>query len=261
MMNIQSIKPTNASSYPSLFVNWSLICAHIFYGVFTLIFVFPSSNNKHKQAHIHKWSLRLLKILGVQLKVINRAVLPNSPYLLVSNHISWLDIHAINAFKPIRFVAKSEVENWPIFGWMAKQLGTVFIKRGNSRNAAQVVNHMAHILQSESICIFPEGTSTEGRSVRPFKTNLFESAVVSKVPVYTVAIQYFDQNTGLRSEVAAFVGDMGLLESIGQILRHRHLRVDLTFFIPSEANPAFSRDRKWLALHSQEQISAVLNPK
>jgi 1-acyl-sn-glycerol-3-phosphate acyltransferase len=65
----------------------------------------------------------------------------------------------------------------------------------------------------------------------------------------------------LRSEVAAFVGDMGLLESIAQILRHRHLRVDLTFFSPSEANPAFSRDRKWLALHSQEQISAVLNPK
>lgn len=260
-MNIQSVKLSKARSYPSLFVNWCLIWVHIFYGVFTLIFVFPSSNNINKQAHIHKWSLRLLTILGVQLKVINPLVLPISSYLLVSNHISWLDIHAINAFKPIRFVAKSEVENWPIFGWMAKQLGTVFIKRGNSRNAAQVVNHMAHILQRESICIFPEGTSTEGRSVRPFKTNLFESAVISKVPVYTVAIQYFDENTGLRSEVAAFVGDMGLLESIAQILRHRHLRVDLTFMPPFESNLAFSRDRKWLALHSQEQISAVLNPK
>jgi 1-acyl-sn-glycerol-3-phosphate acyltransferase len=120
---------------------------------------------------------------------------------------------------------------------------------------------MAHILQSESICIFPEGTSTEGRSVRPFKTNLFESAVISKVPVYTVAIQYFDQNTGLRSEVAAFVGDMGLLESITKILRHHHLRVDLTFIGSSEADPAFLSDRKWLALHSQEQISASLGPK
>ena len=85
--------------------------------------------------------------------------------------------------------------------------------------------------------------------------------VISKVPVYTVAIQYFDQNTGLRSEVAAFVGDMGLLESIAQIVRHRNLRVDLTFMPPFESNLAFSRDRKWLALHSQEQISAVLNPK
>jgi len=260
-MNIQSTKPTNASSYLSLFVNWCLIFVHIFYGVFTLIFVFPSSSIKTKRAHIQKWSLRLLTILGVQLKVINRAVLPNSPCLLISNHISWLDIHAINAFKPIRFVAKSEVEGWPIFGWMAKQLGTVFIKRGNSKNAAQVVNNMAHILQSESICIFPEGTSTEGRSVKPFKTNLFESAVISKVPVYTVAIQYFDQNTGLRSEVAAFIGDMELLESIAKIIRHHHLRVDLTFIPPSEANPAFLRDRKWLALHSQEQISTTLGPK
>jgi 1-acyl-sn-glycerol-3-phosphate acyltransferase len=199
-----------------------------------------------------------LKILGVQLRVINPSVIPISSFLLVSNHISWLDIHAINAFKPIRFVAKSEVEGWPIFGWMAKQLDTVFIKRGNSRNAAQVVNEMSHILQSDSICIFPEGTSTEGRSVKPFKTNLFESAVISKVPVYTVAIQYFDQNTGLHSDVAAFVGDMGLLESIAKILRHHHLGVDLTFIPPSEANPALPRDRKWLALHSQEQISKLL---
>lgn len=260
-MTIQSIKLSKASSYPNLFVHWCLICAHIFYGVFILVFVFPSASIKNKHAHIQKWSLRLLKILGVQLKVINPSVMPTSSYLLVSNHISWLDIHAINTFKPIRFVAKSEVEGWPIFGWMAKQLGTVFIQRGNSRNAAQVVNHMAQILQSESICIFPEGTSTEGYSVRPFKTNLFESAVISKVPVYTVVIQYFDQNTGSRSDVAAFVGDMGLLESIAKILRHHDLRVDLTFILPTEADPAFSRDRKWLALHSQEQISATLGPK
>jgi 1-acyl-sn-glycerol-3-phosphate acyltransferase len=260
-MNIQSIKLSKAGSYPSLFVHWCLICTHIFYGVFILVFVFPSSSIKNKHVHIQKWSLRLLTILGVQLRVINPSTLAISSYLLVSNHISWLDIHAINAFKPIRFVAKSEVESWPIFGWMAKQLGTVFIKRGNSRNAAEVVNNMAHILRSESICIFPEGTSTEGRSIRPFKTNLFESAVISKVPVYTVAIQYFDQITGTRSEAAAFVGEMGLLESISKILRHHHLRVDLTFFGPSEADPAFLSDRKWLALHSQEQISATLGPK
>jgi 1-acyl-sn-glycerol-3-phosphate acyltransferase len=258
-MNIQSIKLSKASSYPSLFVHWCLICAHIFYGVVILVFVFPSSSSKNKHAHIHKWSLRLLKILGVQLKVINPSVLPNSSCLLVSNHISWLDIHAINAFKPIRFVAKSEVESWPIFGWMAKQLGTIFIQRGNSRNAAQVVNKMAHILQSDSICIFPEGTSTEGRSVKPFKTNLFESAVVSEVSVYTVAIQYFDQNTGLRSEVPAFVGDMGLLESMAKILKHHHLRVELTFMPLSELIEGFPKDRKWLALHSQEQIHTVLN--
>ena len=227
-MNIQSTKPTNASSYLSLFVNWCRIFAHIFYGVFTLIFVFPSSNNKNKQAHIHKWSLRLLTILGVQLKVINGVVLPNSPCLLISNHISWLDIHAINAFKPIRFVAKSEVENWPIFGWMAKQLGTVFIKRGNSRNAAQVVNHMAHILQSESICIFPEGTSTDGKTVLPFKSNLFESAHQAQIDVLPITIQYKENNE--YSNRAAFIGDMELIDSIKNILKSNHLVVHIHLF-------------------------------
>jgi 1-acyl-sn-glycerol-3-phosphate acyltransferase len=258
-MSNKSIKPTKTRSYLKFFGDWCLLCAHVLHGAFILLLVFPTTDSKNKHNRIRKWSLRLLGILGVQLKVVNQSVMPLSTYLLVSNHISWLDIHAINAFQPIRFVAKSEVGSWPIFGWMAKQLGTIFIQRGNSRNAAQVVNKMAHILQSDSICIFPEGTSTEGRSVKPFKTNLFESAVVSEVSVYTVAIQYFDQNTGLRSEVPAFVGDMGLLESMAKILKHHHLRVELTFMPLSEVIEGFPKDRKWLALHSQEQIHTVLN--
>ncbi|WP_197711861.1 lysophospholipid acyltransferase family protein [Polynucleobacter necessarius] len=85
--------------------------------------------------HIQQWSTHLLRIFGIELAVKNAEVLPSSSYLLSSNHISWMDIHAINAFHPIRFVAKSEVEKWPIFGWMAKQLGTVFIRRDSSRHA------------------------------------------------------------------------------------------------------------------------------
>jgi 1-acyl-sn-glycerol-3-phosphate acyltransferase len=240
---------------------WASVWMHVLNGILTLCIYFPFITTKSKYAHIRRWSSKLLNIFGIQLQVVNTSILPNTPYLLVSNHISWLDIHAINSFQPIRFVAKSEVESWPIFGWMAKQLGTIFIKRGSSRNAAAVVKHMAQILQTESICIFPEGTSTEGKNVKPFKANLFESAVMSSSPVYGLAIQYFDLNTGLRSDVAAFVGDMGLLESMSRILSHRKLRIELTFLAPSETMPNSSRDRKWLAMHSQEQISSVLSSK
>lgn len=238
---------------------WASIWMHVLNGVITLCICFPFITSKRKCAHIRRWSNKLIKIFGIQLQVVNSSILPNTPYLLVSNHISWLDIHAINSFQPIRFVAKSEVESWPVFGWMAKQLGTIFIKRGSSRNATAVVKHMAEVLQTESICIFPEGTSTEGSNVKPFKANLFESAVMSSSPVYGLAIQYFDLDTGLRSEVAAFVGDMGLIESMSRILNHRKLRVELTFLAPSETMPNSSRDRKWLAMHSQEQISFVLS--
>ena len=237
---------------------WIAIWAHVLSGIVTLIVIFPTADTAIKHFHIQKWSRRLLNIFGVELSVLNSNILPSSAYLLSSNHISWMDIHAINTFKPIRFVAKSEVEKWPIFGWMAKQLGTVFIKRDSSRHAHFVVGEMSEVLKHESICIFPEGTSTNGETVRPFKPNLFESAVLSQAPVYTLAIRYIDKKTGSRSDVAAFVGDMGLLESMSNILNNRDLIVELTFFPPAGSSPLQPNDRKWLALHSYEQITQHL---
>lgn len=254
-------KSLHKISFEKRFVLWILVWVHVLRGVITLLVTFPKSNPATKDIHIKNWSKRLLSLFGLELKINNPLIIPSTSYLLASNHISWIDIHAINAFKPIRFVAKSEVETWPIFGWMAKQLGTVFIERGNSRHAIQVVGNMTKALETESICIFPEGTSTEGYSVRPFKANLFESAVISHAPVYSLAIEYFDRKTGLRTDITAFVGEMGLLESMSKILKHRNIRVELTFFPPSSASPQFSNDRKWLALHSQEQISGYLTRK
>jgi 1-acyl-sn-glycerol-3-phosphate acyltransferase len=233
---------------------WLLIWLHVIRGVVTLFLVFPYANIQTRHSHIKKWSKQLLSILGIDLSVINEGALKDSTYLLASNHISWVDIHAINAFSPIRFVAKSEVRSWPIFGWMAKQLGTVFIKRASSRHAQQVVLGMSEVLKTESVCIFPEGTSTLGNDVRPFKPNLFEAAVIADVPVYSLAIRYISKETGIRSEVPAFVGDMGLLESMANILKHRHLIVELAFFPPAASSPKPPNDRKWLALHSEEPI-------
>ena len=237
---------------------WSLILLHIMGGMMTLLFIFPFQKKNLKRWHIQRWSKRLLGIFKVELVVHGSQILPNRSYLLAANHISWLDIHVINAFNPIRFVAKSEVEGWPIFGWMAKQLGTVFIKRDNSRHARQVSGEVGKILQSESICIFPEGTSSLGTHVLPFKANLFESAVSAGAPVYPLAIQYFSTKTGLRSEAPAFVGEMGLLESIANILKVRDLRVELSFLEPLKCQNGLTSDRKQLAQYSQETISSSI---
>jgi len=237
---------------------WLLVWIHVIAGLMTLFFRFPFAHQKAKNRHIQNWSKRLLTIFGIELRLQNSEILLSTPYLLASNHISWMDIHAINAFKPIRFVAKSDVEGWPIFGWMAKQLGTVFIKRDSARHGKYVAGEVSDVLKAQSVCIFPEGTSTIGESVLPFKSNLFEAAVIAQVPVYSLAISYKSRLTGARSEVPAFVGDMGLLESMASILRDRRLIVDLSFISPSGASPESSKDRKWLALHSQEAISKQL---
>jgi 1-acyl-sn-glycerol-3-phosphate acyltransferase len=237
---------------------WLGIWAHVISGLITLLLIFPLVSPESKKNHIQKWSSRLLNIFGVELLATNTHILPNRSFLLCSNHISWMDIHVINTLMPIRFVAKSEVEGWPIFGWMAKQLRTVFIKRDSSRHGHLVVGELAKTLTTESVCIFPEGTSTNGESVRAFKPNLFESAVISQAPVYSLAICYLSKTTGQKSEAPAFVGDMGLLESMSLILKHRNLIAELTFFSPPGSAPEMSLDRKLLASHSYEQISRYI---
>lgn len=250
---------SNQSRNTSVAWCWVLVWAHVIAGLATLSFQFPFADQKKKNQLIQAWSKRLLNIFDIELRLKNQSILPDSPFLLASNHISWMDIHAINAFKPIRFVAKSDVEGWPIFGWMAKQLGTAFIKRDNSRHGKHIAGEVAKVLKTQSVCIFPEGTSTVGACVLPFKPNLFESAVIADAPVYSLAIAYYSSVTGERSDVAAFVGEMGLLESMAKILNDRQLIVELTFLPPSGWYPEASRDRKWLALHSQEAISNYLN--
>ena len=237
---------------------WLLIVLHTIRGVLTLSILFPFLNRQQKDHHIRRWCKRLLKIFGLHLTVEGGELLPSTPYLLVSNHISWIDIHVINAFKPVRFVAKSEVASWPIFGWMAKQLGTVFIRRDSARHARQVVDQMADVLKTESVCIFPEGTSSSGECVLPFKPNLFEPAAISDTPVWSLAISYHSRKTGERSLATAFIGDMGLVESMALILKSPDLGVTLHFLPPLKAEAGQVLDRKLLCQHSYQLISAAI---
>ena len=237
---------------------WMQVWCHVISGLLTLSLKFPFVGQKVKDGQIKSWSRRLLLIFGINLKVVNCGCLPSTPFLLAANHISWMDIHAINAFRPIRFVAKSDVESWPVFGWMAKQLGTVFIRRDSARHGRQVASMVSKVLEIESICIFPEGTSTIGEDVLPFRPNLFESAVLADVPVFSLAISYRSAESGARSTAPAFVGDMGLLESMANILRSPGLIVELTFLPPPIQSSAEPKDRKLLALYSQEAISTLL---
>jgi len=261
MKHSQSNSTSIATLAPSIWFRywiWMQILWHVIFGVCKLSFVFPLLNQKQKDRQIQEWSKRLLKIFHIQLRVIGAEKLSSNPHLLASNHISWLDIHVINAFQPVRFVAKSEVRGWPVFGWMAQQLGTVFIRRDSARHARQVVEQMAQVLKVESVCIFPEGTSTSGESVLPFKPNLFESAILASVPVFPIAIAYRSRSTGLRSDAPAFIGDMGLLESMANVIASWDIEVHLSLLEPFSIGNASNPDRKELALYCQEAITKTL---
>jgi 1-acyl-sn-glycerol-3-phosphate acyltransferase len=230
------------------------IIAHVLKGCFILLLVFPWLKAVQRHESIRHWCKQLLDIFNMRLSVIGAERLEDTYYLMAANHISWIDIHVINAFRPHYFVAKSEVASWPIFGWMAQQLGTLFIERGNSNSIRNMVQEVAGQLKQKAICIFPEGTSTDGKQVAPFKSNLFEAAIVANAPVYILAIQYFDVRTGHKTTAPAFVGDMGLLDSIWNLICSPPICAQISI---SEKLPAL-KERKALAELSQSLIAEQL---
>jgi 1-acyl-sn-glycerol-3-phosphate acyltransferase len=129
------------------------------------------------------WSLQLLAILGIRLEIDEGGGVVSGS-LWVANHISWLDICALNAYCPLCFVAKSEIKNWPLLGWLVASGGTVFLCRDSRRHAREVGETIGHHLKTgQDVAFFPEGTSTDGSRLLKFRAALFQGAVDSGRPV------------------------------------------------------------------------------
>jgi 1-acyl-sn-glycerol-3-phosphate acyltransferase len=152
------------------------------------------------------WARGLLAILGVRLRVGALRVAPGS--LVVANHVSWLDAVVLRALVDARFVAKREVRRWPLLGWLLELNGTLFIERRPCRDLLRLNAEVAALLaRGESVAAFPEGTSTDGAGVLPFKPALFEPAVRGGHPVHAIALAYGDGT-------AAFTGETTLWHSL-----------------------------------------------
>ena len=109
--------------------------------------------------------------MGLQYKVVGSAM--QGPGAVVSNHVSWLDIFSLNAAQRIYFVSKSEVAKWPGIGWLARATGTVFVKRDRKDATNQIGIFQNRLEAGHKLLFFPEGTSTDGLQVLPFKPTLF----------------------------------------------------------------------------------------
>ena len=112
-----------------------------------------------------------LWLMGLRLRVEGRQM--RAKGAVVANHTSWLDIFVLNAKKRVYFVAKAEVAGWPGVNWLAKATGTVFVRRDRREAGAQIEIFRRRLRAGHKLLFFPEGTSTDGRRVLPFKTTLF----------------------------------------------------------------------------------------
>ena len=213
----------------------------------------PVSSKAHGASLRCYWARATLGAFGLQRRIEGH--LPGRGALLVANHVSWIDVLLLTASTDAVFIAKSEVRQWPFFGWLGARGGTLFLKRQCARSAWAMKNRMAEMLrQGRSIVVFAEGTTTDGSTVLPFRTALLQSAVDAGVPVCPVAISY--RVNGLRSEEAAFIDGMDLWDSVLAVAGARRIVASLKVCEALCRFPSIPRgaSRKRLAIEARDAI-------
>ena len=206
------------------------VAIHILYGLSVSATVLSYLEHQKKHLIIKLWSEKLLHILNVKLTVEGSPPSQRlSNTMFVSNHISWLDIYALNSVHPVRFIAKSEVARWPILGWLAKQANTIFIERARKKDAQRITIEATESLKNgDCLCYFPEGTTTNGTELLPFKSSLIQAAINTHGDVWPLAIYYPNQD-GSPNTRMAFAGETTFIGSIWQIISLQESEVKLYF--------------------------------
>ena len=198
----------------------------------------------------------LLIALGVELSVAGIA--PTTPCILVANHLSYLDILILAAQFDCLFVAKSEVARWPVIGTLCRNMATIFITRQRKRDILRVNQAIENALRSgKSVMFFPEGTTTEGSSVLPFKSALFEPAAKTKTPVAYASLSY---QTAFHETPAAtsvcWWGEADFVRHFFGLLGLKKIEASISF----GSETIISNHRKQLARDAHSLVSGLFAP-
>ena len=217
-----------------------------------MLCVFPVCRDGLRLRLKASWAGALLEALGVEVEADLTHAVPGA--LLVSNHISWIDIYVINSALPAAFVAKEEVRHWPLIGWLAARNDTVFLRRG-SRGHARIINQeIAEILDQEKyVAVFPEGTTTDGTHLLHFHAALIQPALAASRPVLPVAISYWEVD-GTRSLAPRYDGTISLGECLRAIIGRRQLIVQVIALPPLGLD---GEDRRQVALAARQAIAGA----
>lgn len=154
------------------------------------------------------------------------------------------------------FVAKAEIRSWPLVGWLASQTGTLFVARDRRRDTGRVLSDVELALrQRRNLCLFPEGTTTDGSELKPFKPSLLQAAVKTGALLWPVAIRYPAVDGGINRAIA-YCGNITFWQSLRAVLRQKELLIELYF---AEPLPASGQDRQHLAQQARQSIASLLH--
>lgn len=237
-------------------MRWTRLLLHVAASFFTLRFAWPRADARRRHEIAVRWSQDLLAILAIRVRCEGR----HPPHgrqgaMIAANHVSWADIFAIASVRHTRFIAKSEIRDWPLAGWLAERSGTIFIRRARRHDTARI-NALVHdaLAGGECVGLFPEGTTTEGDRLLKFHSSLFEPAVANRARVYPVAVRYeHPDGTPLRS--VAYVGDLSFTQSLGLVIRTRETIARLAFAEPIEPD---GLTRQEVAAEAHRRVASLL---
>lgn len=203
------------------------------------------------------WARASARVLNMDVRV--EGTPPRPPFLLVTNHLGYIDVVTLAGIVPARFLSRADVAHWPIVGVLARAMGTLFIDRARKSELPDVAGAIAAVLaRGEGVVLFPEGTSSDGSDVLPFRASLFEVAVRSGVPVTTATLSY---RTPAGSPPAATAvcwwGDMTFGKHFLELLALPAITVQVEF----GARGLHGSDRKLLALEAWKEVRGRLESR
>lgn len=198
---------------------------------------------KEQDSQTRKLAKNLLDILHVKLHIQGDIPDKISNTLVVANHVSWLDMAAMLALYPVHFVAKTEIQKWPILGNVIRALGSIFIDRSRRKDTEHINQTIADALQEgKNIVFFPEaGTSEDGFAMKPFKAALFSAAIIAGAPVQGIAIRYYEAEQ--RTRRSAYSRNMSLWRCVWNIVSLPEHTITLDFVPQIEAREVVTMER------------------
>ena len=227
-----------------------------------LAWLVPALDTHLQRLWIGNWARATLWILGVESRYEGPA--PKSPFFLVSNHLSYIDIPVLLARLDARFLAKSEVAGWPILGFLARTTGTLFIDRTRKRDLKRVLPVIQSVLdRGTGVIVFPEGTSTAGAEIERFKPSLFEVPVEMEMDVSCAALHYDCPDGPLPAwQVVCWWGDAPFGPHFIQFLKQPRTIATVTFSPETvgPGGPTGPRERKEMAAAAHVVVQKSFAP-
>lgn len=236
------------------------LLVHLFVGLpLTLLTLLPphrSLLDRHGERFDHRairwWSGVLMRIFGLELVRVGEPA--RSATLFVANHLSWMDISILHSQRMMCFVAKAEIERWPLVGWLAGRAGTIFHRRGSTESLSNVSQVMVERLRAGlAVGVFPEGGTGPGDHVRTFHARIFQAAIDAGVPAQPVALRF--SRDGRYDTTIAFRQSEAFLPNFLRVLGDPVTRVEVVFCEPVATR---GEGRRRIAETARARIVAAL---